>query len=1719
MLNRLTRRSRNLAARRIQRTGNQRRRRSFSEQLEDRLLLAVVSSWPAENTSVDSVGSNDGSLVSGASYADGQIGQAFSFDGVDDRVLIPDSLSLQITGSITIEAWVRVDSTPVSGHGLILFRGDDRGGLDPYQLTTSDGRIRFSISSLTSSSTVEAPVPVGEFAYVAATLDDSSGELSLYLNGVLMAQMTTTARPFGALDPASNPSIGIGNHGGYPTTPHNFPFHGLIDELQVHDQALSAADVLANFNAGKGSLQPTLSIGDASVTEGNTTPRFVNDFIDTHAGGLSDPRGIAVGTGGDFFLASSQPAQILRFDGTTGAYEGVFADASAGTDLRTGAVLFNGSFMYVTTAQNDSVLRFDASTGTPAPAAGETGATFVTPGAGGLDRAFGMDFGSDGNLYLTSQVTDNVLRFNGSTGAFIDVFVAAGSNGLDQPNDLIFGNDGNLYVASSGTDEILRFHGPGGTNPGTIMDVFVSAGSGGLDFPPGSGLTFGPAGDLYVSSRGTDQVMRYNGDTGVFLESVAAAVPGSLDAPKGIVFGNDGRLYVVSGGTHQVLRSTVSSDAILTAQLSSPSPVVVTANYDTADASAAAGSDYDAASGTITFQPGVTSKTIVVPTIDNSIVESDETFVVNLSLPSGAVLGDSQGVATIADDDAPPIVELLADSFEQGEWNGVWIEDSQNDWRRTSQRASDGTYAAEIDGRATNATLTLANPIDLTSYNSAELTFSWFIETNWDNNEHITLEFLDGNDWNEIIALKGNVDQENVWHHETITIDGNYLVDDFKLRYRTAVSGSREDGFVDNVRIVGTGAGVSANLTITDVQSTEGDSGTTPFVFTVIRSGDTSGTSTVDFSTADVSADSTSDYAVTNGTLTFNSGEISTTITVLVDGDTSVESDEVFVVNLSNATGATVVDDIGQGTILNDDQSITINDVSETEGEHTPHYRGAFVDGLPGGHFNPLTFGPDGNIYTAVGTGTGYNTIQKFNGTTGAFLGTFMANDAATKINGVRDIVFHPTDGYVYVASAYTDEVLRYDATTGDFFDIFVAANSGGIDHPDGMMFGPDSNADGKPELYVTGWQSHSVVRYDGATGTPLGTYITTGSNGLNSPFSLAFRNDEVYVTSAGTNQVLKYDADNGSYLGVAASTGLDYPRGLTFGPDDLLYVTSGNNDRILRFTPQGTYVDDYVPAGVAGLDDPRTPRFGLDGSLYVTVTGKNEIMRFGDDNEAVFTATLSTASSQTVTVDYTTAPAGTDPASEGDDYQDATGQIVFAPGVTEKTILVPILDDALPEVDETFEVTLSAASGSPAGAVVTDGVGRGTVVDNEVSNQAPTADAGADQTVTDGDDSGSETVTLNGSGSDSDGTIVAYEWKEGAAIFGTTASISPTLDVGTHTLTLTVTDNGGATASDTVVVTVNAPVVSTTKFYVVDSSADETFEYQADGTLEANYNLGSGNNSPKGAAADATGNTVWVIDNDDYVYDADGNLLRSWKATGLDRPEGIASDGTNLWIVDRGSDRVYYFAGGATRTTDAGATSNFPLDTGGGNKAPKGITYGSLDGVPYLWVVNATKNVDKVFRYGISGSKEGNWTIDSTNADPKGITVDPANVDDMWIVDSKTDSVYQYSGASGRTSGNQNADGVFGLAAGNTNAQGIADPPTLGSIPVTASLTVAALGANPSASVNVWVVLDNDEEDDLFAPANSEFTDESPMIASMEDDSTWLDQGFETATDWLSLI
>jgi hypothetical protein len=223
----------------------------------------LVAWWRGEGTARDSAGEADGSLYRGVTFAAGKVGRCFSFDGISSGINVPDVPALALTNSLTIECWLFVPSAPLVP-GMVLFRGDTRPGLDPYYVSVepqagTSGMLNFVVWNADNINTsISAPMPLGAWTHVAATLDDCAGLMRLYTNAVVAAETNTTIRPLGALDPNYQPGIGIGNHSSQPG-PFNYPFHGLIDELSVYNRALSSNEVQAIYragSAGKGPLPP-----------------------------------------------------------------------------------------------------------------------------------------------------------------------------------------------------------------------------------------------------------------------------------------------------------------------------------------------------------------------------------------------------------------------------------------------------------------------------------------------------------------------------------------------------------------------------------------------------------------------------------------------------------------------------------------------------------------------------------------------------------------------------------------------------------------------------------------------------------------------------------------------------------------------------------------------------------------------------------------------------------------------------------------------------------------------------------------------------------------------------------------------------------------------------------------------------------------------------------------------------------------------------------------------------------------------------------------------------------------------------------------------------------------------------------------------------------------------------------------------------------------------
>ncbi len=227
----------------------------------------------------------------------------------------------------------------------------------------------------------------------------------------------------------------------------------------------------------------------------------------------------------------------------------------------------------------------------------------------------------------------------------------------------------------------------------------------------------------------------------------------------------------------------------------------------------------------------------------------------------------------------------------------------------------------------------------------------------------------------------------------------------------------------------------------------------------------------------------------------------------------------------------------------------------------------------------------------------------------------------------------------------------------------------------------------------------------------------------------------------------------------------------------------------------------------------------------------------------------------------------------------------------------------------------------------------------------------------------------------------------------------------------------------------------ATPEFIVVDDSRNAFFTYTTAGGEVKQVPLSSSDRSPRGVTASADGTRLWVADTKGfiYVYNDQQTLIGRWQAEGVEHVAGVTTDGTDIWLVDSKTDSIYRFAGASSRLSGkTKATSAIRLNSG--NRNPTDL---ATDG-QHFWVLNDTSTVDKVFRYSMSGALEGSWSIDRANSNPTGLTLDPEDPNQFWILDGKSRKVYSYLGGASRTGGSQAASSSIVLTPANRKAEGV---------------------------------------------------------------------------------
>lgn len=247
-----------------------------------RPTAGLVSQWKGEGNANDSAGSNNGTLVNGTTFAAGKVGQAFSFDGSNDYINIPDppentSLNLDY---ITIEMWLKPNS---SGNDFVYDKRNPSGFTGEYDmLLRSSGTFQSTVFAASQVSLLEsssAVIPMNTWTHYAAIWDGQA--LKIYLNGNLVLSKTGS----GAIAKNSQP-LRFGTRSDLS----NEKYRGLMDEMAIYNRALSQQEIQAIYCGGNPPSDttapdaPNVNLDTASDTGSSDTDGITNDDTPTFTG-------------------------------------------------------------------------------------------------------------------------------------------------------------------------------------------------------------------------------------------------------------------------------------------------------------------------------------------------------------------------------------------------------------------------------------------------------------------------------------------------------------------------------------------------------------------------------------------------------------------------------------------------------------------------------------------------------------------------------------------------------------------------------------------------------------------------------------------------------------------------------------------------------------------------------------------------------------------------------------------------------------------------------------------------------------------------------------------------------------------------------------------------------------------------------------------------------------------------------------------------------------------------------------------------------------------------------------------------------------------------------------------------------------------------------------------------------------------------------------------
>lgn len=412
----------------------------------------LVSAFSGDGNTLDPRSRSNGTLQNGASYAGGEVGQAFSLDGVDDQVTFPH-VELQNTGSgLTLEAWIYPVTTP---HGATIVQQRSPGNIGGYVLELVNtpfgpaNAIGFYVYDIGSGSVqVQSPanaITPNTWQHVAGTYDGSF--LRIYVNGVEVASQSA---PGYSAKPSTEPIV-VGRN----VVNTSLAFNGKIDEVAIYNRGLAPTEIAAIYNAGtSGKCGPIATNapdnqvlwlagdGDATDSSGNGN----NGTIQTGAA-------FAVGNVGQGFqFSGTAQNQVLIPDSpslrptTAITFDAWINPSSAGTGFQT--VLFKGST--------------GSSAGQPYSLflSGATHNIVARIGNDSTFEAFSSLAGIPANTYSHVAVTYDGATVRIYINGILDSSAACGIGALAQSNtqELRIGSLGGSFAYTGGVDEVDIFN-------------------------------------------------------------------------------------------------------------------------------------------------------------------------------------------------------------------------------------------------------------------------------------------------------------------------------------------------------------------------------------------------------------------------------------------------------------------------------------------------------------------------------------------------------------------------------------------------------------------------------------------------------------------------------------------------------------------------------------------------------------------------------------------------------------------------------------------------------------------------------------------------------------------------------------------------------------------------------------------------------------------------------------------------------------------------------------------------------------------------------------------------------------------------------------------------------------------------------------------------------------------------------------------------------------